>query len=88
MAGIQDHEYLKVCAELARHLSISLSSARRRVELLASKKGLRDIDSRKTIANDLLKEARSAIMNDDSASKQLDSLLEVLVEDDNFMIED
>ncbi|WP_320673846.1 hypothetical protein [Prochlorococcus sp. MIT 1341] len=88
MAAIQDHEYLKVCALLARHLSISLSSARRRVDLVAAKEGARDIQSRKNIAMRLLEEARLAMANEDSSSKQLDNLLEALAEDENFMVED
>ncbi len=88
MAAIQDHEYLKLCAEIARHLSISLSSARRRVDLVAAKEGVRDVQERKAIAQRLLEEARLDSANEDASSKQLDSLLEALVEEENFMVED
>ena len=58
MAALQDHEYLKLCAQLASYLSISLSSARRRVELLAVKSGVRDIEGKKSLAKGLIGEAR------------------------------
>jgi len=88
MAAIQDHQYLKLCAEIARHLSISLSSSRKRVEFLAAKEGVRDLQSRISIAEKLLEEVRLAVSNDDSSSKKLDSLLEALTAEDNFMVED
>ncbi len=89
MPGIEDHAYLKVCAELASLLSISIASARRRVDLVASREGVRDPLARKAIAEKLLIEARS--MNKSggvSQAQEFDQLLEALAEEDNFMIED
>ena len=43
MAAIQDAEYVKLCAQLASALSISLASARRQVDQAAAKEGKRDI---------------------------------------------
>ena len=39
MAGIQDHDYLRLCADLARRLGVSQAAARRRVEMAAAKAG-------------------------------------------------
>jgi len=89
MASIEDHDYLKICANLARLSSISLASARRKVDLAASKKGVRDLVGKKIIAEHLLKEANKIAFEDEaSASKVFDDLLKALEEEENFMIED
>ncbi len=59
MATIQDHDFVKICAELASCLSISLSSARRKVELAASQANAKGLDAQKSIAQGLLEAARS-----------------------------
>ena len=90
MPKIEDHSYLKVCAKLASCLSISLSSARRKVELEMATQGKKGLDERKDIADQLL---QAALLNSENekkagAANQLDELLKVLAEDENFMIED
>ena len=87
MAPIEDKEYVKTCAELASCLSISLASARRKVELLAMKQGSRDMNSRKLIAKNLLNEIQTNSKAEEVTAK-LDNLLEALAEEDNFMVED
>ena len=89
MAGIQDHDYLRVCAELARCLGVSQSAARRRVEMAAAKEGLRDLEARKRIAEQLLSDTRAEQSSaDGSTSAGLDALLAARPEDENFMLED
>ena len=89
MAALQDHDYLKICAELASCLSISIASARRQVELAAMREGVKDLDSRKAIAERLLQEAKSqASSSAKAASAQLDQLLKAVAKDENFMVED
>ena len=89
MAGIQDHDYLRLCAELARCLGVSQSAARRRVEMAAAKEGLRDPEARKRIATQLLSDTRDAQnCADGSTSADLDALLVARPEDENFMLED
>ena len=89
MASIQDHAYLKICAEIANFLSISLASARRKVELLAAQQGVRGSEARKEIAERLLLEVRATSEKEgDTAAENLDNLLEALAEDENFMVED
>tara|TARA_B100000700_G_C14582232_1_gene640725 strand:- start:61 stop:330 length:270 start_codon:yes stop_codon:yes gene_type:complete len=89
MSPIDDHSYLKVCAELASCLSISLSSARRKVDLAVSKKGLKGLEERKNMAEILLKEAKiNASAEGEAANAKLDNLLSALSEEENFMVED
>ena len=89
MPLIEDHQYLKICAQLASYLSISISAARRKVEVAAAKDGKKDLQSRKEIAQKILDQT----LNDDkgqnlSASASFDNLLKALKEEENFMLED
>ena len=89
MVAIEDKAFLRICAELAKSLSISLASARRQVDLSAAKQGVKDLESRKAIAEDLLLKARANLQSEtDGSAKQLDHLLKALAEDENFMVED
>ena len=88
MPKIEDHNYLKICAKLASSLSISLASARRKVELMANHSGKKDLSSRKEIAETLLKKALSQDEGINNSSNQLDKLLEALASEENFMTED
>ena len=89
MPLIEDHHYLKICAQLASALSISISAARRKVEVAAAKQGKKDLQSRKAIAQNILAQT----LNEDekqslSASASFDQLLKALKEEENFMLED
>ena len=89
MAGIKEHDYLKVCAQLASCLSISISAAKKKLDLIAAKKGVQDFPSRKKLAQEVLKEARESSLADNNITAQnLDNLLEALAEEENFMVED
>ena len=88
MPTIEDHNYLKICAQLASSLSISLASAKRQVELAANRTGKKDLQSRKVIAEKLLKKALSQGSSKDNSANQLDKLLEALASEENFMVED
>ena len=89
MPLIEDHHYLKICAQLASSLSISIAAARRKVEVVAAKEGRKDLQSRKVIAQKILDQT----IEDDtkqiqSASASFDQLLKALKEEENFMLED
>ena len=89
MAAIQDQNYVKLCAQLATRLSISLASARRRVDQAAAREGRRDVEGRRAMAQSLL----DALDNDIDESnadnpERLNSLLSVSEGDGNFIIED
>tara|TARA_Y100001968_G_scaffold327707_1_gene373295 strand:+ start:949 stop:1212 length:264 start_codon:yes stop_codon:yes gene_type:complete len=87
MPLIEDHHYLKICAQLASSLSISIAAARRKVEVSAAKQGKKDLQSRKEIAQKILNQT----IEDDSKksnSASFDQLLKALKEEENFMLED
>ena len=89
MPLIEDHHYLKICAQLATSLSVSISAARRKVEVAAAKEGKKDLQSRKEIAKKMLEQT----LNDDktqslTSSASFDQLLKALKEEENFMLED
>ena len=89
MPLIEDHHYLKICAQLASCLSISISAARRKVEVAAGQEGKKDLHSRKEIAQKLLKQTLKENKKETySASASFDNLLKALKEEENFMIED
>ena len=89
MPLIEDHHYLKICAQLASSLSISIAAARRKVEVLAAKEGRKDLQSRKEIAQKILDQTvENDIKQNDSASASFDKLLKALKEEENFMLED
>ena len=89
MPLIEDHHYIKLCAQLASSLSISIAAARRKVEVAAAKEGKKDLQSRKEFAQKILDQT----LNEDqkhnvSASASFDHLLKALKEEENFMLED
>ncbi len=90
MAQIQDHGFMKLCAELASLRSISLASARRQVEILSAKEGLTTLEEKKTLAQKLITESLSTSNSStkETPGNQLDKLLEALAEEENFMLED
>tara|TARA_Y100001968_G_scaffold140476_1_gene128507 strand:+ start:828 stop:1097 length:270 start_codon:yes stop_codon:yes gene_type:complete len=89
MPLIEDHHYLKICAQIASYLSISISAARRKVEVAAAKEGKKDLKSKKEIAQNILDQT---LLEDEkqslSASASFDQLLKALKEEENFMLED
>ena len=89
MPLIEDHHYLKICAQLASSLSISIAAARRKVEVAAAKEGKKDLQSRKEIAQKILDQIIEQDANQSkSASASFDQLLKALKEEENFMLED
>ncbi len=89
MPLIEDHDYLKICAQLASSLSISISAARRKVEVSAAKEGKKDLQSRKEIAQEILEKTLNENQEQSiSASASFDQLLKALKEEENFMLED
>ena len=89
MPLIEDHHYLKICAQLASSLSISISAARRKVEVAAAKEGKKDLQSRKEIAQKILEKTLSENKRESlSASASFDQLLKALKDEENFMLED
>ena len=88
MYPINDREYLKICAEIAKLKSISLSSAKKKVEIQISKEGVKTIEEKRKVAQDILKISRNDGGKKLSSSKILDKLMESLKGEDNFLTED
>ena len=87
MYPINDKEYLKICAEIAKIMSISISSAKKKVEIQIAKKGSKTIEEKRQVAQELLDICQKDEGNKLSSSKILDKLMETL-DEDNFLTED
>ena len=88
MYPIKDRQYLKICAEIAQLMSISLSSAKKKVEIQIAKKGSKTLEEKRQVAQDLLNIYEKENGNKLSSSKILDKLMSTLENEDNFMTED
>ena len=58
MYSINDRQYLATCSEIARLMSVSLSSAKKKVEIQIAKKGSKTIEEKRQVAKTLLKNVR------------------------------
>ena len=88
MYPINDRQYLAICAEIAKLMSVSLSSAKKKVEIQIVKKGSKTIEEKRKVAEDLLQSCQKDNNNKFSSSKILDKLMSTLENEDNFMTED
>ena len=88
MYPINDRQYIATCSEIAKLLSVSLSSAKKKVEIQIAKKGSKTIEEKRKVAQDLLKFCEKDYMNKLSSSKILDKLMSTLENEDNFITED
>ena len=88
MYPINNRQYLKICAEIANLMSISLSSAKKKVEIQIAKTGSKTIEEKIQVAQSILKTCENDDLNKFSSSKILDKLMESLEGEDNFMTED
>ena len=88
MYSINDRQYLKICAEIAKLMSISLSSAKKKVEIAIAKKGSKTIEEKREVAKDILKLCEKDNAKKISSSKILDKLMSTLENEDNFITED
>lgn len=88
MYPINDRQYIATCSEIAKLLSVSLSSAKKKVEIQIAKKGSKTIEEKRQVAQDLLKTCENDNGNKRSSSKILDKLMSTLENEDNFITED
>ena len=88
MYPINDRQYIATCSEIAKLLSVSLSSAKKKVEIQNAKKGSKTIEEKRQVAQDLLKTCEYDNGNKLSSSKILDKLMSTLENEDNFITED
>ena len=88
MYSLNDRDYLAICSKIANLLSVSLSSAKKKVEIQIAKKGCKTIEEKREVAKDILKLCEKDNGNKLSSSKILDKLMSTLENEDNFMTED
>ena len=88
MYPINDRQYLAICSKIAKLLSVSLSSAKKKVEIKIAKKGSKNIEEKRQVAQDLLNTCEKDNLNKLSSSKILDKLMSTLENEDNFITED
>ena len=88
MYPINDRQYLKICAEIAKIMSISLSSAKKKVEIKIAKEGSKTIQEKIQVAQNLLDICEKNEGDKLSPSRILDKLMETLEGEDNFLTED
>jgi len=88
MYPINDRQYLKICAEIARVLSISLSSAKKKVEIRIAKEGSKTNQEKIQVAQNLLEICEKNKGDKLSSSIILDKLMETLDGEDNFLTEE
>ena len=88
MYPINDRKYLSICSEIANLLSVSLSSAKKKVEIQIAKKGSKTIEEKRQVAQDLLNKIEKDEGKKLSSSKILDKLMATIENEDNFLTED
>ena len=88
MYPINDRQYLKICAEIAKLMSVSLSSAKKKVEILIAKEGSKTIQEKIQVAQNLLEICEKNEGDKLSSSRILDQLMATLDNEDNFLTED
>ena len=88
MYPINDRQYLKICAEIAKIMSLSLSSAKKKVEIQVAKEGSKTIQEKIKVAQNLLEICEKNEGDKLSSSKILDKLMETINDEDNFLTED
>ena len=88
MYPINDRQYIKICAEIAKIMSISLSSAKKKVEIKIAKEGSKTIQEKIQVAKNLLEICENNESDKLSSSRILDKLMETINDEDNFLTED
>ena len=90
MGYVDDKELVKIYAKIASIQNISIAAARRKIDAIARKKRIKDINLKKEIALEFLSENED--MNKDKQSNisahTFNVLLKALEEEENFMTED
>ena len=88
MYPISDRQYLKICSEIAKLMSVSLSSAKKKVEIQIAKEGSKTIQEKIQVAQNLLEICKKNEGDKLSSSLILDKLMETINDEDNFLTED
>tara|TARA_Y100000589_G_C27150159_1_gene628584 strand:+ start:235 stop:501 length:267 start_codon:yes stop_codon:yes gene_type:complete len=88
MYPINDREFLKICADIASLMSISLASAKKKVEIQIANKACKTIDERRKVAKEVYEKCKKDSTDDLNTIKLFDNLMQSLDGEDNFLVED
>ena len=88
MYPINDREFLKICADIASVMSISIASAKKKVEIQITNKACKTIDEKRKVAKEVYETCIKDSANDLNSIKLFDNLMQSLDGNDNFLVED
>ena len=88
MYPINDREFLKICADIASVMSISIASAKKKVEIQITNKACKTIDEKRKVAKEVYETCKKDSANDLNSIKLFDNLMQSLDGNDNFLVED
>ena len=88
MYPINDREFLKICADIASLMSISLASAKKKVEIQITNNACKTIDEKRKVAKEVYEKCKQNNANDLNSIKILDDLMQSLDGNDDFLVED
>ena len=88
MYSINDREFLKICADIASVMSISIASAKKKVEIQITNKACKTIDEKRKVAKEVYETCKKDNANDVNSIKLFDNLMKSLDGNDNFLVED
>ena len=88
MYPINDREFLKICADIASLMSISLASAKKKVEIQIANNSCKTIDEKRKVAKEVYEKCKKNNVNDLNSIKLLNDLMQSLDGQDDFLVED
>ena len=88
MYPINDREFLKICADIASVMSISIASAKKKVEIKIANQACKTMDEKRKVAKEVYESCKKDGANDLNSIKVLDNLMQSLDGNDNFLVED
>ena len=88
MYPINDREFLKICADIASLMSISIASAKKKVEIQITNNACKTIDEKRKVAKEVYETCKKDSTNDLNSIKLLDNLMQSLEGNDDFLVED
>ena len=88
MYPINDRQFLKICADIASLMSISIASAKKKVEIQITNKDCKTIDEKIKVAQEVYETCKNESIDGLNSIKLFDDLMQTLDENDNFLVED
>ena len=88
MYPINDREFLKICADIACLMSISIASAKKKVEIEITKKACKTMVEKRKVAQEVYEICKKDCKRDLNSIKLFDDLMQSLDGNDNFLVED